>query len=63
MTRISSRSSPIQLNFSTGLLQKVATNAVCVYDLVLIAGFTLVPKKGPSGAPNFAGLTGGVYKT
>lgn len=34
------------------------------YDLVPIAEFGLVPPcGGPSAAPNFVGLTGGVYKT
>lgn len=33
------------------------------YDLSLIAGFNLVLKKRVSAAPNFAALTGGVYKT
>jgi hypothetical protein len=33
------------------------------YDLILIAGFTLPRNMQDSGAPNFADLTGGVYKT
>ena len=34
------------------------------YDLALIAEFTLgADKSATSGAPNFAHLTGGVYKT
>ncbi len=33
------------------------------YDLVLIAGFTFLRYNRGSGAPNFADLTGGVYKT
>ena len=32
------------------------------YDLVLIAELTLTPRSGASGTPDFAGLTGGVYK-
>lgn len=32
------------------------------YDLTLIAGFTLPRLRRGSSAPNFAGLTGGVYK-
>ena len=33
------------------------------YDLILIAGFTLSRYNRDSGTPNFADLTGGVYKT
>jgi len=33
------------------------------YNLILIAGFTLPPYNGDSGAPNFPDLMGGVYKT
>ena len=33
------------------------------YDLSLIAEFTLSRYNRDSGAPNFAALTGGVYKT
>ena len=34
------------------------------YDLALVTGFTLADslRLSPSGAPNFHGLTGGVYK-
>jgi len=33
------------------------------YDLVLIARFSVVPLSGISATPDFAHLTGGVYKT
>jgi len=33
------------------------------YDLILVAGITLVALKATSGTPNFTNLTGGVYKT
>jgi len=33
------------------------------YDFTPIAEFTLEPKIGASGTPNFRGVTGGVYKT
>ena len=33
------------------------------YDLILIAGFTFPRNMRGSGTPNFADLTGGVYKT
>jgi hypothetical protein len=33
------------------------------YDFTLITDLTFVPRRGPSGAANFRGMTGGEYKT
>ena len=50
-----------QSDFSGKLLYQVAWT-YCPDDLSFIAGFTFLPHSGSSGAPNFAALTGSVYK-
>ena len=44
------------------VIQLLLPEQLPCYDLVLIAEFTFSRKTRDSGTPNFAGLTGGVYK-